>query len=104
MGVSGISQIETGTRNPSVATLWKIADALGVEVGDLFPKAQSPLPFDEAAGRSLEERIATSNSLERVMNSIRNALGMPKTEIAREPRRPWNPHFYAIFAQVHNTL
>jgi hypothetical protein len=38
------------------------------------------------------------------MNSIRNALGMPKTEIAREPRRPWNPHFYAIFAQVHNTL
>jgi hypothetical protein len=42
--------------------------------------------------------------LERVMNSIRNALGMPKTEIAREPRRPWNPHFYAIFAQVHNTL
>jgi hypothetical protein len=42
--------------------------------------------------------------LERVMNSIRNGLGMRKTEIAREPRRPWNPHFYAIFAQVHNTL
>src|SRR5215211_3645444 len=42
--------------------------------------------------------------LERVMNSIRNALGMRETEIAREPRRPWNPHFYAVFAQVHNTL
>jgi len=50
-----------------------------------------------------EERFGEF-SLERVMNSIRNALGMPKTEIAREPRRPWNPHFYAIFAQVHNTL
>jgi hypothetical protein len=42
--------------------------------------------------------------LERVMNSIRNGLGMRETEIAREPSRPWNPHFYAIFAQVHNTL
>jgi hypothetical protein len=42
--------------------------------------------------------------LEAVMNSIRNALGMRETEIAREPRRPWNPHFYAIFTQVHNTL
>jgi len=44
------------------------------------------------------------NPLERVMNSIRNALGMRETEMAREPRRPWNPHFYAVFAQVHNTL
>src|SRR5829696_1846834 len=42
--------------------------------------------------------------LERVMNSIRNALGMRETEMAREPRRPWNPHFYAVLAQVHNTL
>jgi transcriptional regulator with XRE-family HTH domain len=50
MGVSGISQIETGARNPSAVTLWKIAGALGVEVGDLFPIAQSPLPFKEAAG------------------------------------------------------
>jgi hypothetical protein len=29
---------------------------------------------------------------------------MRETEIAREPNRPWNPHFYAIFTQVHNTL
>ena len=44
------------------------------------------------------------SSLEAVMNSIRNGLGMRKTEIVREPSRPRNPHFYAIFAQVHNTL
>jgi len=43
-------------------------------------------------------------ALERVMNSIRNGLGIGKTEIAKEPSRSWNPHFYAIFAQVHNTL
>ena len=40
MGVSGISQIETGARNPSVVTLTKIAEALGVEVTDLFPKGR----------------------------------------------------------------
>ena len=43
-------------------------------------------------------------ALERVMNSIRNGLGIGETEIAREPSRPWNPHFYAVFTQVHNTL
>jgi hypothetical protein len=30
------------------------------------------------------------------MNSIRNSLGMPETEIAREPNLLRNPHFYAI--------
>ena len=42
--------------------------------------------------------------LERVMNSIRNRIGMRETEIAKKPSRPWNPHSYAVFAQVHNTL
>jgi transcriptional regulator with XRE-family HTH domain len=49
MGVSGISQIETGARNPSAVTLWKIAEALGVQVGDLYPKGQEPLPSPAAA-------------------------------------------------------
>jgi transcriptional regulator with XRE-family HTH domain len=48
MGTSGISQIETGARNPSAATLSKIAEALGVEVRDLFPLGQAPLPLDDA--------------------------------------------------------
>src|SRR3954447_17220952 len=50
MGTSGISQIETGARNPSAATLSKIADALGVEVRDLFPLDQAPLPLDVPSG------------------------------------------------------
>jgi transcriptional regulator with XRE-family HTH domain len=36
-----ISLIENGKRNPSTATLAKIAGALGVEVVELFPKASS---------------------------------------------------------------
>jgi transcriptional regulator with XRE-family HTH domain len=47
MGTSGISQIETGARNPSAVTLSKIAEALEVEVADLFPKDLSPrLPLE----------------------------------------------------------
>jgi hypothetical protein len=42
--------------------------------------------------------------LEAVMNSIRNGIGMRETEIAKEPSRSWNPHSYAVFTQVHNTL
>ncbi len=52
-GPSGISQIETGRRNPSAATLQRIAEALSVEVAELFPKVQSSLPLD--GGPSLEE-------------------------------------------------
>src|SRR5215210_7486362 len=54
--------------------------------------------------QNVQEGAFSLRRLERVMNSIRNGLGMRETEIARETSRPWNPHFYAIFAQVHNTL
>ncbi len=50
---SVISQIENGKRNPSASTLRKLANALGVEVADLFPKDQPPLPLED--GPSLEE-------------------------------------------------
>ena len=47
MGVSGVSQIETGARNPSAVTLAKLAKALGVGVAELFPEAPSPLPLEQ---------------------------------------------------------
>lgn len=58
MSVSGVSMIENGHRNLSTATLAKLAQALDVEVGDLFPKAQAPLPLEEsAAGTLLLEKV-----------------------------------------------
>ncbi len=51
MSVSGISMIENGHRNLSTATLAKLAEALGVEVRELFPLEQAPLPdFAEQEG------------------------------------------------------
>src|SRR5215204_5169869 len=56
-----ISLIENGKRNPSTATLAKIAGALGVEVVELFPKAQAaqaPLPLEgPAGGAPLAEKV-----------------------------------------------
>lgn len=46
--------IETGKTSPNVETLEKLAGALGVELGDFFPKAQAPLPLESepAAGHT----------------------------------------------------
>jgi transcriptional regulator with XRE-family HTH domain len=56
-GPSAISEIEHGKRNPNAVTLMKLAEALGVEVGELFPKAQGPLQleFEEQAGRNSQQ-------------------------------------------------
>ena len=53
-----INQIERGRRSPNLETLDKLANALAVEMADLFPKAQAPLPLEEsAAGAGLLEKV-----------------------------------------------
>ena len=48
-----VSSIETGRYAPSAATIQKLSHALGVEAGDLFPKATSRSPQDKAVERGL---------------------------------------------------
>jgi transcriptional regulator with XRE-family HTH domain len=60
-GPSGISQIETGRRNPSAATLERIAKALEVEVRELFPLAQAPLPLDVPAGGAGSPKLSLND-------------------------------------------
>jgi transcriptional regulator with XRE-family HTH domain len=48
MAPSAVSQIETGKRSPNSMSVMKLAEALGVEVAELYPKApQAPLPLEE---------------------------------------------------------
>src|SRR5918994_5041069 len=48
MAPSAVSQIETGKRSPNSTSVMKLAEALGVEVADLYPKApQARLPLEE---------------------------------------------------------
>jgi transcriptional regulator with XRE-family HTH domain len=51
MSVSGVSMIENGKRNLTTTTLAKLARAFGVEVADLFPKAEAPLWSAESPDR-----------------------------------------------------
>jgi transcriptional regulator with XRE-family HTH domain len=44
---STVSQIETGARRANTGTLERLAAVLEMEVADLFPKSQNPLPLDE---------------------------------------------------------
>jgi putative transcriptional regulator len=55
-----VNLLEAGKRNPSAATLEKLARALEVEVVDLFPKPQTPQPSLEDAVQSeaLQEALA----------------------------------------------
>jgi transcriptional regulator with XRE-family HTH domain len=83
IGVSAVSLIETGKRNPSATTLAKIAAALGVGVADLFPKAEEPLPF----AKEVEQRLS----------AVPEALSKYILERAetheRELENPESPHF-----------
>ena len=60
MAPSAVSQIETGRRTPSSASVVKLAAALGMEVGDLFPKgpALQPSLEDAALDEVLQESLA----------------------------------------------
>lgn len=80
---SVISQIENGKRSPSARTLEKLAGALDVSVGELFPgKAQAPLPFEE-----LEEPQWRSDVMEgwtRFMNRWAKTWGQAHDEESGE--------------------
>lgn len=51
LGASTVSLLESGKRKASARTLSRLAEALGVEVGDLFPKEALRLPLDIDEGR-----------------------------------------------------
>ena len=51
MAVSAVNQIENGKRSLSAASLAKLANALGVQVADLFPKARAPLELSDLGQR-----------------------------------------------------
>jgi transcriptional regulator with XRE-family HTH domain len=71
---SVISEIENGKRDPSARTLRKLAEAFEVDVADLFPKAQAPLPLEES------ERQRGAEEAEDVrFNTVANRIGAAKT-------------------------
>ena len=62
-----VSQIENGKRTPGSTTVMKLAQGLGVEVADLFPKkAQAPL-FRELPDSAIQEERRLSRFAEAIV-------------------------------------
>lgn len=84
MAPSAVNQIENGKRSPSANSLNKLARALDVEVADLFPKGQSPLPLSDVAGPELLEKAldAARQDLQRqaqAVNRLHASGGVPQS-------------------------
>jgi transcriptional regulator with XRE-family HTH domain len=110
-GPSGISQIETGRRNPSAATLERIAKALGVEVRDLFPLGQTPLP--DFGHEGFDAWLVTLEQYKGLRNQIsdfdelgeqeRRRVLEEALELFQELRRIYNPTDLQL-ALLHDAL
>lgn len=94
MAPSAVSQIETGKRNPSSTSVVKLAEALGAEVGELFPKAQAPFPFDapdeDVAERRPDELMVQRPSsaeriwfIEKAVDILRHYYELGQRELSR---------------------
>ena len=82
MAPSSISQIETGKRTPSSASVIKLAEALGAEVGDLYPKkAQAPLPLEDASA-GLDAQNLTEQDLASLHKTLDEKIAELDEEIA----------------------
>lgn len=65
MSPSAVSQIETGKRTPSSTSVTKLAEALEVGVGVLYPKAEPPLfEDDQAAWQQVREVLDSLSDTE----------------------------------------
>jgi transcriptional regulator with XRE-family HTH domain len=106
MSVSGVSMIESGHRNLTTTTLAKLAGALGVEVRDLFPKEQPPLPDLPEEWREYAERLVMAEDedlleelrggdpafidwLLQIEGRLGRTIGQWAAEDAPDPRTLW---------------
>jgi hypothetical protein len=102
--VVGVAESDLGEVGPGFTPLDLIGQATVRALDDAGLEKSDVDGLFSASAYHHMPTLSAGEYLERVMNSIGNSLGMRETEIAKEPSRPWNPHSYAVFAQVHNTL
>jgi transcriptional regulator with XRE-family HTH domain len=98
MAPSAVSQIETGKRTPSSASVIKLASALGAEVGDLYPVGEAPLPFDDSAATEME---ATLDAIRENLALLEGYLENPPDEAAADEAME---RFYALMPKPMELL
>jgi transcriptional regulator with XRE-family HTH domain len=85
-------RIESGKGNPNIETLEKLADALGVELSDFFPKAQASLfqpeeeqrrdetPLEVAHNAAVEQARQDAQAIARARESGEPQISMVSAE------------------------
>jgi transcriptional regulator with XRE-family HTH domain len=64
MDPATLNRLERGTGNPNLKTLERVADALGVEVADFFPKAPDRSPLQASLNDAIEDLRRTTDRYE----------------------------------------
>jgi transcriptional regulator with XRE-family HTH domain len=83
MAPSAVSQIETGKRTPSSASVVKLAEGLGVEIGDLYPKkAQAPLPLDAPVGGAGSLKLSLTDVIADLRRTTTRHVGFSEVQQA----------------------
>jgi transcriptional regulator with XRE-family HTH domain len=83
MAPSAVNQIENGKRRPSANSLEKLAEALEVEVVDLFPKGQASLPdFGDERRHSLQ---SWTSFVQRLVNRWEQEIAEREAEWQKAP-------------------
>src|SRR4051812_4074679 len=88
MAPGGVNQIENGKRNANSVSLMKIAGALGVEMGDLFPKAEAPTSPPPAEDEERRERDLDAIAV--IQRATKRGEELEETLKAQGPSIPMN--------------
>ena len=85
---SFLSQMENGKSQPSVATLYSIAQVLGVSIDELFHTADGPSPDGDATEPEAPDTRASQGTPRAHLGVVsRSAMASPAEAFDREPRR-----------------
>ena len=106
MDPATLNRLERGTGNPNLKTLERVADALGVEIAEFFPKAQRRSSLEPSFNDLLNERRAGVTSgvtswaayTRQLADRIRGHADDPVSPAFREP---WTALFFVEEAN-HN--
>jgi transcriptional regulator with XRE-family HTH domain len=83
MDPATLNRLERGTGNPNLKTLERVADALGVEVADFFPKAPRRSPLEPSLLNGLEdERRSEASPTVGEITAIRRWLSYLKLRLS----------------------
>jgi transcriptional regulator with XRE-family HTH domain len=95
MDPATLNRLERGTGNPNLKTLERVADALGVEVADFFPKARSsslePSLFYGLGGERHAGGFSWAAYTRQIASRVRGHADDPNSPAFRDP---WSALFF----------